>query len=143
MTESVFHFWGGYLVNKLYMLCLQPQIRRKSQETMKKAYLLARANVRQNQDEDETWVVGAASVLVINGEKLVIANMGDYRVIVCRNGVAYQISTGFQQSTRRRWYRKIFSGMYPCHLAEKDLLVFTINSIIVMQALSRTIKAQN
>ncbi|KAL5848837.1 hypothetical protein ACOSQ4_006850 [Xanthoceras sorbifolium] len=86
------------------------QIRRKSQETMRKAYLSARAKGREAQKEDETWRSGSASVMVINGEKLVVANMGDYRAVVCRGGVAHQISSGNQQTTKRHWYRRLFSG---------------------------------
>lgn len=77
---------------------------------MRKAYLGARAKVREAQTEDETWRVGSASVMVINGEKLVIANMGDYRAVVCRDGVAHQISSGHQQTAKRHWTRRLFSG---------------------------------
>ncbi|KAJ0034986.1 hypothetical protein Pint_25093 [Pistacia integerrima] len=92
----------------------ESQIRRKSKETMRKAYLGARAKVREAQKEDETWRVGSASAMVINGEKLVIANMGDYRAVVCRDGVAHQISsgpTGHQQTAKRHWTRRLFSGV--------------------------------
>ncbi len=75
---------------------------------MRKAYLGARAKVREAQKADETWRVGSASVMVINGEKLVIANMGDYRAVVCRDGVAHQINSGHQQTAKRHWTRRLF-----------------------------------
>ncbi|KAK1592969.1 hypothetical protein Q3G72_033544 [Acer saccharum] len=95
------------------------QIRRKSQETMRKAYLGARAKVKESQKEDETWRSGSASVMVINGERLVIANMGDYRAVVCRGGVAHQIGTGYQETTKRHWYRRFFSGTKQYHKASE------------------------
>ena len=53
----------------------------------------------------------ASSVMVINGEKLVIANMGDYRTVVCRDGVAHQATGRYQQSVKRHWSRRLFSGI--------------------------------
>lgn len=77
---------------------------------MRRAYLSARAKVREAQKEEERRTVGSASVTLINGEKLVIANMGEYRAVVCRDGVAYQIGVGHHHSSRRHWARRFFSG---------------------------------
>ncbi|KAF2285515.1 hypothetical protein GH714_005203 [Hevea brasiliensis] len=86
------------------------EIRRKSKETMRKAYLGARAKVKETRiSDDEKWRVGSASVMVINGEKLVMANMGDYRAVVCRDGVAHQVGRKHQQTAKRRWPRRLFS----------------------------------
>lgn len=78
---------------------------------MRKAYLGARAKVRETQKSNETWRVGSASVMVINGEKLVIANMGDYRAVVCKDGVAHQMGSKHQQTAKRHWSRWLFYGM--------------------------------
>lgn len=78
---------------------------------MRKAYLGARAQIRETQKEDETWRAGSASVLVINAEKLVTAYMGDYRAVVCRDGVAHQIRSKGQQSSKRYWSRRLISGV--------------------------------
>ncbi|GAV79393.1 PP2C domain-containing protein [Cephalotus follicularis] len=88
----------------------ESQIRKRSKETMKKAYIGARAKIREAQKADKTLLVGSASVIVINGEKLVVANMGEYKAVVCRDGVAHQISRSHQQTTTRRWTRRLFSG---------------------------------
>ncbi|KAG8636798.1 hypothetical protein MANES_15G042300v8 [Manihot esculenta] len=88
----------------------ESQIRRKSKETIRKAYLGARAKVKETQrSDDETWRVGSASVMVINGEKLVIANMGDYRAVVCRDGEAHQMGSKHQLTAKRYWSRRLFS----------------------------------
>ncbi|CAK7327273.1 unnamed protein product [Dovyalis caffra] len=86
------------------------EIRRKSKEMMRKAYLAARAKVRETQKSDETWKAGSASVMVINREKLVTANMGDFRVVVCRDGVAHQMKSRHRQTAKRHWSRRLFSG---------------------------------
>jgi len=90
---------------------LQSQITTKSKEMMRKAYLAARAKIRETQKSVEALKAGAASVMVINREKLVTANMGDFRVVVCRDGVAHQMKSKHQQTARRHWSHRLFSGM--------------------------------
>ncbi|KAI8012654.1 putative protein phosphatase 2C-like protein 44 [Camellia lanceoleosa] len=100
-----------YLHNHIY---LQGQLTKKSKETMRKAYLSARAKVREaEQVSEESKKIGSASALVIHGEKLVIANMGDYRAVVCRDGEAHQISRRqhHHQGTKRHWSRKFIPGV--------------------------------
>lgn len=77
---------------------------------MKRAYLGVRAKMREEHRYEETCRMGSASVMVINGEKLVIANIGNYRVVVCKDGMAHQKTDTCQQSAKRHWSRRIFSG---------------------------------
>lgn len=90
---------------------LQSQVHRKSKETMRRAYLGARAKVREAQKEDETLRAGSASVMLINGEKLVTANLGGYRAVICRDGVAHQLSSKRHSGARRHWTRRLFPGI--------------------------------
>lgn len=93
----------------------ESQVRRKTKEIMRKAYLGARAKIRETYKTDETYKAdetrraGSVSALVINAEKLVIAYMGDYRAVICRDGVARQISSRDQQSGKRHWSRRLVS----------------------------------
>ncbi|CAK9165750.1 unnamed protein product [Ilex paraguariensis] len=64
----------------------ESEMRRRSKETLRKAYLGARAKIRETEEPEESSKVGSASAIIINGEKLVIATMGDYRAVVCRDG---------------------------------------------------------
>ncbi|KAL7220096.1 hypothetical protein ACSBR2_013036 [Camellia fascicularis] len=104
-----------YLQSHLFeMKPKEGQLMKKSKETMRKAYLSARAKMREaEQVSEETKKIGSASALVIHGEKLVIANMGDYRAVVCRDGEAHQISRRQQhhQGTKRHWSRKFIPGV--------------------------------
>lgn len=78
---------------------------------MKKAYLSVRGKIRETQKAEEASKPGSVSVLVINGERLVIANMGDYKAVLCRDGVARQIGGKHHQpSAKRHWSRRFFSG---------------------------------
>ncbi|GMI95912.1 hypothetical protein like AT3G23360 [Hibiscus trionum] len=86
----------------------QSRISRKTKETMKKAYLGARAKAREAQKEDEAFRAGSASVMLVNGEKLVMANLGGYRAVVCRDGMARQLSSKHHGGARRHWTRRLF-----------------------------------
>lgn len=82
-------------------------MRRKSKETMKKAHLRARAKIMEA--EKGSCNVGSASAIVINGERLVIANMGDYKAVICKDGEAFQIGRRHWRK-RQHWSNKFFPG---------------------------------
>lgn len=44
----------------------------------------------------------AVTGILINGEKLVIANVGDSRAVMCKNGVAKQLSIDHEPSKEKR-----------------------------------------
>lgn len=89
----------------------ESQVRRKSKETMTKAYLNARSKLKENGISEKTMLnVGSASAIVIDGEKLVMAQMGDYRAIVCKDGMAHQLQPRHQRRGKRHWPRRLISG---------------------------------
>ncbi|KAF7807098.1 phosphatase 2C-like protein 44 [Senna tora] len=90
----------------------ESHVSKKCKETLKKAYLNARAKMREQEKSDERCSnrMSSASVIVVNGEKLVMANMGNYRAVVCRDGIAYDKNGRHQQSAKRHyWTRRLFS----------------------------------
>ncbi|CAL5413598.1 unnamed protein product [Camellia sinensis] len=48
---------------------------------------------------------------IINGERHVMANMGEYRAVVCRDGEAHPISWRQQQGTKRHWSLRFILGV--------------------------------
>lgn len=108
---SLFHFQVFVYRSVTLQDGLQYQIRGKSKEMMRKAYLAVRAKIRETHKSDEGLRAGAASVMVVNREKLVTANMGDFRVVVCRDGEAHQMKSRRRETAKRHWSRRLFSGM--------------------------------
>ncbi|XP_049360917.1 putative protein phosphatase 2C-like protein 44 [Solanum verrucosum] len=88
----------------------ESQMKKKSKETLKKAHVHAKAKVRETEKLESTWKMGSASALVINGERLVLANMGEYKAVVCRDGEAFEINRKQQQTTKPHWSHKLFSA---------------------------------
>ena len=58
--------------------------------------------------EKERTGGSAASVMVVNGEKLAIASIGDHRVVVCKDGEAHQIRD--RKASTKHWSQFIFPG---------------------------------
>ncbi|XAR48952.1 Phosphoprotein phosphatase [Bertholletia excelsa] len=86
------------------------RLKRTSKETMRKAYRGARNKMRE--EKEDASKVGSASALVINGEKLVTASIGDYRAVVCRDGEAHQIGARHQQGVKKHWSRRLIPACY-------------------------------
>ncbi|KAL6522762.1 hypothetical protein OROHE_016609 [Orobanche hederae] len=85
-------------------------MRKKCKNAMKMAHVNARSKlINKNEPTDPVRQLGSASAMVIGGDKLVMANMGDYKAVICRGGEAYQIPRKQQQPTRN-WTLKLISG---------------------------------
>ncbi|CAI9118145.1 OLC1v1019671C2 [Oldenlandia corymbosa var. corymbosa] len=87
----------------------QWHLRKKSKEILRKAHLNCRAKLR----EEETDHMSSATAIVINREKLVVANMGEYKAILCRNGKAHHIKEKKQgRGLTRQWSRQFIPSSF-------------------------------
>lgn len=92
-------------------------------EAMERAHHSARTMLI-DRNEEAVAIPGSASAVVIdNEEKLVIANMGGYGAVICRDGEAYQICRKNQQPFIRNWSLKFLSGI---HLPYRFFLRFLV-----------------
>ncbi|KNA12957.1 hypothetical protein SOVF_121580 [Spinacia oleracea] len=99
-----------YLQSNLFDRKLKENLMiRKSKETMKKAYLDARTKLESDKQE-KIVNAGSASAMIVNGEKIVMAQMGGYRAIVCRDGMAHQLGETHQYRGKRHWPHRLISG---------------------------------
>lgn len=89
----------------------QSNMGKKCKEVMRRAHLKARSKViERDEGGAAAWKSGSASAMVINGEKLVMANTGGYTAVVCRDGEAYQICRKRLHPTTPKWPLAFFSG---------------------------------
>lgn len=77
------------------------EIRRKAKEIVKKAYLLTKAKIQDEQRAD--YIKGSANAIVMNGDRFVAASVGGYRAVLCRDGEAKQLGMKHQRRTMRKW----------------------------------------
>ncbi|KAL0656083.1 hypothetical protein Bca4012_076667 [Brassica carinata] len=83
----------------------EPGVLRKCKEIMRRAYV-----------EEERSSGSAASVTVVDGEKLAMASIGDHRVVICRDGEAYQLRA---KSSTRKWSDFVFPDLELALVTEK------------------------
>ncbi|KAJ4972143.1 hypothetical protein NE237_005242 [Protea cynaroides] len=89
------------------------EIRRKSKEAMKKAYISAGTKLREGEEENQGSIKkGSASAIVINREKVVAAYIADYRAIICRDGVAKQIGKRQRCRAKKHWPLYLIAGAW-------------------------------
>lgn len=95
----------------------------------------ARAKVRETEeDDDERWELGSATAVVIDGDKILVADMGEYKVVVCRDGKAYQINRRLQQNQqtlRRHWCRTFIPGFFFSDNQPRNLLTSSSYHILI------------
>ncbi|KAJ4968074.1 hypothetical protein NE237_014775 [Protea cynaroides] len=107
MGDGIIRYLKSHLFDKKLN-----EIRRKSKETMKTAYLSAGTKLHEGEKENQGSIKkGSASAIVINGEKVVAAYMADYRAVICRDGVAKQIGKR-QCRAKRHWPLNLIAGAW-------------------------------
>ncbi|XP_073012371.1 putative protein phosphatase 2C-like protein 44 [Typha latifolia] len=75
----------------------EDKIRRKVKETMRKAYISTRAKIQKEEEANE--IGGSTTALVMNGKKFVVAQLGGYRAVVCKDGMAFEIGQKYRKRT--------------------------------------------
>ncbi|KAL0742780.1 hypothetical protein Bca4012_084293 [Brassica carinata] len=98
--KEIVKYLQSHIFDKLHN---EHGVLRKCKEIMRRAYV-----------EEERSGGSAASVTVVNGEKLAMASIGGHRVVVCRDGEAYQLTA---KSSTRSWSDFIFPV---CNQGETD-----------------------
>lgn len=92
------------LVKKLVVSLarLQPDFWTETEDAIRKAYQTTDSIIL-----DKAVALGkggstAVTAILINGEKLVVANVGDSRAVISKNGVAKQLSVDHEPSKERK-----------------------------------------
>lgn len=71
----------------------------------------------------------AVTAILIDGQKLVVANVGDSRAVICKNGVAKQLSVDHEPSKEKRLIES--RGGFVSNLPGTWLLKFMPNILIL------------
>ncbi|KAM7276968.1 hypothetical protein ACFE04_018834 [Oxalis oulophora] len=97
------HDVASYLQNHLFDNILKEHdFWTEIESAIRRAYRTTDAEIL-----DKAFVLGkggstAVTAILINGEKLVVANVGDSRAVICKNGVAEQLSVDHEPSKEKR-----------------------------------------
>jgi len=97
------HDVASYLQGHLFDNILkQDDFWTETENALRRAYRMT-----DNEILEKALVLGrggstAVTAILINGEKLVVANVGDSRAVICKNGVAKQLSVDHEPSREKR-----------------------------------------
>ncbi|XP_058095705.1 probable protein phosphatase 2C 39 [Magnolia sinica] len=97
------HDVPDYLRSHLFDNILkEPDFSTEPESAVKRAYQLTDGKILEKAGELGRGGSTAVTAILINGEKLVVANVGDSRAVVCWKGMAKQLSVDHEPSKERQ-----------------------------------------
>ncbi|KAG6634447.1 hypothetical protein I3843_12G118500 [Carya illinoinensis] len=96
------HDIPDYLRSHLFENILkEPDFWRETEKAIRRAYRITDANILEKAVDLGKGGSTAVTAILINCHKLVVANIGDSRAVICKNGVAKQLSIDHEPSMER------------------------------------------
>ncbi|KAK1282239.1 putative protein phosphatase 2C 58 [Acorus calamus] len=96
------HDVPDYLQSHLFANILnEPEFWNDIEAAIKKAYSLTDCKILDHSFELGRGGSTAVTAILINGQKLVVANVGDSRAVICKNGIAKQLSVDHDPSIEK------------------------------------------
>ncbi|KAF8409215.1 hypothetical protein HHK36_005289 [Tetracentron sinense] len=80
----------------------EPEFLTETESAIRRAYHITDSMILEKEVELGKGGSTAVTAILINGQKLVVANVGDSRAIICKNGVAKQLSVDHEPSKERK-----------------------------------------
>ncbi|KAF6141933.1 hypothetical protein GIB67_037901 [Kingdonia uniflora] len=81
----------------------EPEFWTETERSIRKAYNVTDSTILEKVVELGRGGSTAVTAILINGQKLVVANVGDSRAVLCKNGVAKQLSVDHEPSMERQY----------------------------------------
>ncbi|PKA46690.1 putative protein phosphatase 2C 39 [Apostasia shenzhenica] len=101
------HDVADYLQSHLFDTILkQPNFWTDMEGAIRRAYEITDKKILAKPKELGKGGSTAVTAILIDGSKLVVANVGDSRAVICRNGVAKQLSVDHEPNTERKIIEK-------------------------------------
>jgi len=80
---------------------MQPDFWTQPKNAMRRAYCITDTTILEKAGDLGKGGSTAVTAILINCQKLVVANVGDSRAVICKNGVAKQLSVDHEPSMER------------------------------------------
>ncbi|CAK7327768.1 unnamed protein product [Dovyalis caffra] len=96
------HIIPDYLRSHLFENILkEPDFWTQSENAVRRAYRITDTTILEKAGDLGKGGSTAVTAILINCQKLVVANVGDSRAVICKNGVAKQLSVDHEPSMER------------------------------------------
>uniref|UniRef100_A0A0D6R417 protein-serine/threonine phosphatase n=1 Tax=Araucaria cunninghamii TaxID=56994 RepID=A0A0D6R417_ARACU len=97
------HDVADYLKSNLFDNILkEPEFWNEPRKTIKKAYVQTDGVILENTVTLGPGGSTAVTAILIDGKRLIVANVGDSRAVICRGGTAHQLSIDHEPSIERK-----------------------------------------
>ncbi|XP_052208113.1 probable protein phosphatase 2C 39 isoform X3 [Diospyros lotus] len=97
------HVIPNYLRSHLFDNILkEPDFWTEMEKAIRRAYRITDTTILEKAVDLGKGGSTAVTAILINGQKLVVANVGDSRAVICKNGVAKQLSVDHEPSKERK-----------------------------------------
>ncbi|KAJ9671595.1 hypothetical protein PVL29_025350 [Vitis rotundifolia] len=97
------HDIPNYLRSHLFdNILTEPDFWTETEEAIRRAYHNTDTTILEKSADLGKGGSTAVTAILINGHKLIVANVGDSRAVICRNGVAKQLSVDHEPSKERK-----------------------------------------
>lgn len=84
-----------------FLCCKQPDFWTETESAIKRAYSRTDDDILDQVINLGKGGSTAVTAILIDGRKLVVANVGDSRAVICKNGVAKQLSIDHEPSKEK------------------------------------------
>jgi len=82
-------------------LIVKPNFWQEPEKAIKKAYYITDTTILDKADDLGKGGSTAVTAILINCQKLVVANVGDSRAVICQNGVAKPLSVDHEPNMEK------------------------------------------
>ncbi|CBI20270.3 hypothetical protein VitviT2T_029526 [Vitis vinifera] len=97
------HDIPNYLRSHLFdNILTEPDFWTETEEAIRRAYHNTDTTILEKSADLGKGGSTAVTAILINGHKLIVANVGDSRAVICRNGVVKQLSVDHEPSKERK-----------------------------------------
>ncbi|KAF6155870.1 hypothetical protein GIB67_039201 [Kingdonia uniflora] len=99
LSHEVPHYLCSHLFDNILN---EPDFWTETEKAIKRAYRITDTNILDKAAGLGKGGSTAVTAILVNGQKLVVANVGDSRAVICKNGVAKQLSVDHEPSKERK-----------------------------------------
>ncbi|XP_024444305.2 probable protein phosphatase 2C 58 isoform X1 [Populus trichocarpa] len=101
LKEAAASYWKQIFIVIVFFFLKQHDFWTDTESAIRRAYRATDAEILENAIALGKGGSTAVTAILINGQKLVVANVGDSRAVMCKNGVAKQLSVDHEPSREK------------------------------------------
>lgn len=112
----------------MFVCCKQKDFWTETEDAIRRAYRSTDAEILEKSFHLGKGGSTAVTAILINGQKLVVANVGDSRAVISKSGVAQQLSVDHEPSKEKKLIES--RGGFVSNLPGNNFLKFKLSKTV-------------